>query len=170
MRQKHAHALWHLDFHECSRRVSGANGEWHTPKVLCILDDHSRLCCHIQWYLNETSEVLIHGLSQAFYKRGLPRVLMTDNGGAMIAHETCNGLAKLSISHETTLPYSPYQNGKQKSFWGNLEGRLLAMLKKVEPLSLDYFNNVTQAWVEMEYNKKKHYEIGMPPFAFSADA
>ncbi len=88
---------------------------------------------------------------------------MTDNGGAMIAHETCNGLAKLSISHETTLPYSPYQNGKQESFWGNLEGRLLAMLTKVEPLSLDYLNNVTQAWVEMEYNKKKHYEIGMPP-------
>ena len=159
---EHAHALWHLDFHECSRRVSDANGEWHTPKVLCVLDDHSRLCCHIQWYLNETSEVLIHGLSQAFYKRGLPRALMTDNGGAMIAHETCNGLAKLSISHETTLPYSPYQNGKQESFWGNLEGRLLAMLTKVEPLSLDYLNNVTQAWVEMEYNKKKHYEIGMP--------
>jgi len=50
----------------------------------------------------------------------------------MIAHETCNGLAKLSISHETTLPYSPYQNGKQESFWGNLEGRLLAMLKQVD--------------------------------------
>jgi len=159
----HVHALWHLDFHVCSRRVVDSNGEWHTPRALCILDDHSRLCCHIQWYLNETAEVLIHGLSQAFYKRGLPRALMTDNGAAMIAHETCNGLAKLSISHETTLPYSPYQNGKQESFWGQLEGRLLAMLKQVEPLTLDYLNNVTQAWIEMEYNKTRHNEIGMPP-------
>ena len=160
---KHVHALWHLDFHECSRRVVDSDGNWYTPKALCILDDHSRLCCHIQWYLNETAEVLIHGLSQAFYKRGLPRALMTDNGAAMLAHETCNGLAKLSIIHETTLPYSPYQNGKQESFWGNLEGRLLAMLKRVEPLTLNYLNDVTQAWVEMEYNKKRHNEIGMTP-------
>ena len=160
---EYVHALWHLDFHHGSRRVADTQGQWHTPKALCIMDDHSRLCCHIQWYLNETAEVLIHGLSQAFYKRGLPRALMTDNGAAMIAHETCNGLARMSISHKTTLPYSPYQNGKQESFWGNLEGRLIAMLKQVDTLTLDYLNYVTQAWVEMEYNKKQHHEIGMTP-------
>ncbi len=160
---EYSHALWHLDFHHCSRRVTDTDGQWHTPKVLCVLDDHSRLCCHIQWYLNETAEVLIHGLSQAFYKRGLPRALMTDNGSAMTAHETCNGLARLSVSHETTLPYSPYQNGKQEAFWASLEGRLIAMLKQVDPLTLDYLNHVTQAWVEMEYNKKRHHEIQMTP-------
>lgn len=159
----YSNQLWHLDFHECSRRVADSNGDWHTPKALCILDDHSRLCCHIQWYLYETTELLIHGLTQAFFKRGLPRALMTDNGAAMIAHETRNGLAKLSITHETTLPHSPYQNGKQEAFWGNLEGRLLAMLQQVEPLTLEYLNNATQAWVEMEYNKRKHQEIGIPP-------
>ncbi len=160
---EHAHELWHLDFHECSRRVVDASGHWHTPKALCILDDHSRLCCHIQWYLHETAEMLIHGLSQAFYKRGLPRSLMTDNGSAMIAHESRNGLARFGISHETTLPYSPYQNGKQESFWGQLEGRLLAMMVRIDSLTLDYLNTATQAWVEMEYNKKRHDEIGMTP-------
>jgi len=160
---EHVHQLWHLDFHEGSRRIVDSKGEWHTPKVLCILDDRSRLCCHIQWYLNETADVLFHGLSQAFHKRGLPRALMTDNGSAMIAHETRNGLLKLGINHEKTLPYSPYQNGKQESFWGNLEGRLLAMLTRVESLTLDYLNLTTQAWVEMEYNKSKHAEIGISP-------
>ena len=28
-----------------------------------------------------------------------------------------------------TLPYSPYQNAKQESFWGRIEGRLMAMLE-----------------------------------------
>ncbi len=167
---QNAHELWHLDFHDGSRRVVDAAGQWHTPKALCILDDHSRLCCHIQWYLNETTEVLIHGLSQAFYKRGLPRALMTDNGSAMIAHETCNGLKRYGISHETTLPYSPYQNGKQESFWGQLEGRLLAMMAKIDPLTLDYLNNASQAWVEMEYNKKRHDEINMPPIQRMLDS
>jgi hypothetical protein len=44
----------------------------------------------------------------------------------MIAAETTQGLQRLSIVHDTTLPYSPYQNGKQESSWGQVEGRLLA--------------------------------------------
>jgi hypothetical protein len=32
---------------------------------------------------------------------------MTDNGSAMLAQETTEGLARLSIVHETTLCYSP---------------------------------------------------------------
>lgn len=35
-----------------------------------VIDDRSRLVCHLQWYLDETAESLIHGLSQAFMKRG----------------------------------------------------------------------------------------------------
>ena len=114
----HVHGLWHLDFHECSRAILTATGEWKKPRVLGILDDRSRLCCHLQCYLDETADSLIHGLSQAFHKRGLPRALLTDNGAAMLAAETTEGLERLGIVHHTTLPYSPEQNGKQESFWG----------------------------------------------------
>jgi hypothetical protein len=127
--------------------------------ALCILDDYSRLCCHIQWYLNETADCLIHGLTQAFFKRGLPRSLMTDNGSCMIAQETENGLLRLGVVHDTTLPYSPYQNGKQETFWDQLEGRLMAMLRHVDPLSLEFLNLSSQAWVEQEYNRAYHEEI-----------
>ena len=140
-----------------------AKGVWHTPKALCVLDDRSRLCCHIQWYLAETAENLIHGLTQAFQKRGLPRALMSDNGPAMLAAETENGLLRLGIVHETTLPYSPYQNGKQESFWGQLEGRLIAMLKNVDLLSLEFLNRASQAWAELEYNRGVHCEIATTP-------
>lgn len=156
------HALWHLDFHQASRVVD-VNGQWYSAQALCILDDRSRLCCHIQWYLSETAEVLFHGLCQAFHKRGLPRSLMTDNGAAMIAHETTNGLERLAIVHDTTLPYSPYQNGKQEAFWAQLEGRLMAMLTQVQPLTLAFLNRATQAWIEQEYNRRIHNEIGTTP-------
>jgi len=159
----HVHSLWHLDFHKSKLRVADNYGEWHTPIALCILDDCSRLCCHIQWYYQETAEILQHGLLQAFMKRGLPRSLMTDNGAAMVAHETTNGLLGLSIKHDRTLPYSPYQNGKQESFWGQLEGRLMSMLSRVEPLTLETLNYSTQAWSEMEYNRKRHQEISCSP-------
>jgi hypothetical protein len=98
----HVHQLWHLDFHQGSRKVLTSQGQWHTPMLLGVLDDHSRLCCHLQWYLDETAESLIHGLCQAIAKRGLPRALMTDNGAAMLAGETTEGLERLGIQRWLT--------------------------------------------------------------------
>src|SRR4029077_1550620 len=125
----HVGGLWHLDFHHGSRKILSAQGEWFQPVMLAILDDHSRLLCHAQWYRRETAESLVHGLVQAFLKRGLPRALLTDNGSPMIDAETLQGLARLGILQQTTLPRSPYQNGKQEAFWSPIEGRLLAMLE-----------------------------------------
>ena len=161
----HVSALWHLDFHHASRKVLGRAGHWVKPLLLGVIDDRSRLVCHLQWYLDETAESLVHGLSQAFMKRGLPRALMTDNGAAMLADETVSGLAVLGIVHQTTLPYSPYQNAKQESFWGRVEGRLMAMLEGEASVTLDLLNQATQAWVEQEYHRTLHSEIGTTPLA-----
>ena len=90
--------------------------QWYKPKALYILDDRSRLCCHIQWYQGESADELIHGLIQAFQKRGLPRSLLTDNGSAMKAGETGNGLLGLGIVHSKTLPYSPMSMGIKNLF------------------------------------------------------
>lgn len=159
----HVHALWHLDFHDGSRKVLTAAGAWKTPKLLGVLDDKSRLCCHLQWYLDETGEALVHGLAQAIQKRGLPRALLTDNGAAMIAAETIEGLARLGIVHHTTLPYSPEQNAKQEVLWAQVEGRLIAMLEGEPELSLALLNQATQAWVEEEYQRRRHDELGTSP-------
>jgi hypothetical protein len=113
--------------------------------------------------LAEDTESLCHGLQQAIQKRGLPRALLTDNGSAMLAAETREGLERLGIIHHLTLPYSPEQNGKQESFWGQTEGRLIAMLEGEPELSLTLLNNATIAWVEAEYHRTVHRELGVPP-------
>ena len=107
-----SHGLWHCDMHHGKRRVPTPSGEWKTSILLGFLDDHSRLGCHLQWYLAETAEVFVHGLCQAFMKRGLPRALMSDNGSAMTAGEVEEGLHRLGIVHVTTLAYAPYQKSK----------------------------------------------------------
>ena len=161
----HVNALWHLDFHHGSRKVVTAKGEWMTPMLMGVMDDRSRLVCHLQWYLDETAQSLIHALCQAFMKRGLPRALMTDNGAAMVAEETTHGLAGLGVLQQTTLPYSPYQNGKQEAFWGRVEGRLMALLDGEENLTLATLNLATQAWVEQEYHRTRHGELDATPLA-----
>jgi transposase InsO family protein len=160
---EYVHGLWHLDFHHGSRQVLRADGTRVTPILLGVLDDRSRLCCHAQWYLAETAETLVHGLAQAFQKRGLPRAALMDNGAPMLAAETREGLLRLGVHQATTLPYSPYQNAKQEVFWAQAEGRLLAMLDGVVELTLPLLNEATQAWVEMEYHHALHSETGQTP-------
>jgi len=158
--------LWHADFHHGSLKVLTAAGTWVTPVLLAFLDDRSRLCCHAQWYLAETAATFVHGLIQAIQKRSLPRALLTDNGSPMIAAETREGLVRLGITHDTTLPYSPHQHAKQEVWWAQVEGRLLAMLEGVaHELRLDLLNEATQAWVELEYQRTRHREIGETPLA-----
>jgi transposase InsO family protein len=158
--------LWHADFHYGSLKVLTSAGTWVTPVLLAFLDDRSRLCCHAQWYLAETAETFVHGLSQAMQKRGMPRALLTDNGAPMLAAETREGLERLGITQATTLPYSPYQNAKQEVFWAHVEGRLLAMLEGLAAdLRLDVLNEATQAWIELEYHRKVHAETGETPLA-----
>lgn len=160
----HIHALWHLDFHHSSSLpILDQKGKWHKPLLLAIMDDRSRLVAHAQWYLDETAEMLVHGVIQALQKRGLPRSLMTDNGSAMISAEFTQGLERLSILHQPTLPYSPYQNAKQEVFWGQVEGRLMAMMEGVSDLSLELLNRATLAWVEFEYHRKIHSETNATP-------
>ena len=140
-----------------------ASGRWQRVRLLGILDDCSRLGCHVQWYLTEDTERLVHGLSQGLQKRGLPRALMTDRGGAETAAELTEGLVRLGIVHQPTLPYSAYQNAKQEVFWAQVEGRLLAMLEDVEALTLEQLNLATLAWLEREYHRTVHRELGATP-------
>jgi putative transposase len=158
-------SLLHFDAHHGSRKVLTSKGEWVTPILFGVLDDRSRLACHLQWYLSEATEVVVHGLSQAFQKRGLPRASLSDNGPAMIAVEVVDGLTRLGVLQQTTLPYTPEANAKIEILWASVEGRLMAMLEHVADLSLAMLNEATLAWVEHEYNRKVNSETGQTPVA-----
>lgn len=161
----HVGALWHTDFHACSRQILGRDGAWVTPQLVAVCDDYSRLVCHAQWYLAETAESLVHGLCQAFAKRGLPRALMFDNGRAMKAAEVYQGLKRRSVEPEYTLEYSAYQNGKQEVVWAAVEGRLMAQLESVpaEALTLELLNEATIAYFEFDHNRDWHGETKQRP-------
>jgi transposase InsO family protein len=158
--------LYHWDAHHGSLKVVTRRAEWVRPILFGVLDDRSRLICHLQWYLgSECAQDVAHGLSQAFMRRGLPRAALSDNGSAMLAEEITEGLARLGILHETTLAFSPYMNAKSETLWSTVEGRLMAMLEGVADLTLEFLNEATQAWVEFDYNRKIHSETGQTPLA-----
>jgi transposase InsO family protein len=161
---EYVNQLWHWDGHKTSVQVLTPRGEYETPILIGILDDHSRLGCHLQWYLGaERERILAHALSQAFMKRGIPASGYHDNGKAMTGEEIQEGLTRLGVVDANTLPYSAYMNGKVEVFWKSVEGQLLAMLQDVRDLTLEALNEATQAWVEYHYNRERHSETGQKP-------
>lgn len=155
----HVGALFHLDGHQGSLKVLNRHGAWITPIALCVIDDCSRLICHLQWYGHENTECLVHCVSQALQRRGLPRTVYSDNGAAMIAGEFSAGLHHLGVLALTTPPRSAWMNGKQETLWNRVEARLLAMLDAVPNLTLQQLNAASCAWVEHEYHATVHREL-----------
>ena len=162
----HIGALFHLDGHQGSLKVLNRHGEWITPIALCVIDDCSRLICHLQWYAHENTQCLVHVVSQAFQRRQLPRAIYSDNGSAMISGEFTAGLQRLGVLALTTRPRSAWMNGKQETLWGRIERRLMAMLDAVPNLTLAQLNEASFVWVEQEYQLSVHRELdGATPLA-----
>jgi len=156
----HVGAMFHLDGHVCSRPVLLRSGQWFQPRGICVIDDHSRLICHLQWYAtHENTEILVHCFSQAVQRRGLPRLLHNDNGSAMISGEFTQGLDRLGIDYRRIQPKHAWQNGKQEKVWDRVEERLLAMLDAVPNLTLAQLNEASYAWTELEYQRTVHREL-----------
>ena len=161
---EHNNAVWHWDGHAGSRQVLTPHGEYETPILIGILDDRSRLGCHLQWYYGaERAEIVADALSQAIMKRGLPASGYHDNGSAMIAEEVQEGLMRLGVVDARTLPHSAYMNGKIEVLWSSVEGQLMAMLENVKILTLEALNEATQAWCEYMYNRSEHTETRQKP-------
>ena len=159
----YVNALWHIDFHVGSRPVLLADGTWQKPQLFACVDDRSRLVCHAQWYLSECTHTVVHGLTQAIHKRGLPRALMSDRGTAELSGEVLEGLQKCGIDSCPTASRSPEMNAKVESLWNSVEGHFLPMLERFGPLDLPTLERYFQAWVEFDYNRSEHGETGQPP-------
>jgi transposase InsO family protein len=159
----HVHALWHLDFKDGPLPVLTRAGKREHPQLFGCIDNRSRLGCHLQWYLGEGAEELVHGFGQGLQKRGKPARLMMDNGPAMKAGEVRQGLVDLGIVRAEIPDYSPEHNAIVEAFWKQITLRLLPMLESVPNLTLAQLNEATHAWLELEYNCSVHSETGQTP-------
>jgi len=129
--------------------------------LFAIIDDHSRLIPHAQFYLRENIESFRDCLIQALQKRGLPRRLFVDNGAPFRSHRLKYACARLGIALLHTTPYSPESKGKIERAIKTIRMQVLPLLP--QELTLQTLNQRLKGWVEEEYQKRKHSSTGQSP-------
>ena len=152
----------------------------HGPKVLhegsqrktylfAILDDHSRLIPHGQFYLAENLENYLDCLWSALRKRGVPRKLYVDNGPSFRSHRLQIGCASLQIALTYARPYRPQGKGKIERFFRTVRSQFLSTLPA--ELILDDLNRRFDDYLENLYHQRQHGGTGMSPLErYLADA
>lgn len=131
--------------------------------LFAVIDDHSRLIPHAQFYLSETIDSFRDCLLAALAKRGLPRRLYVDNGSAFRSHTLKYGCARLGIALLHTAPYTPEGRGKIERFFLTVRKQFLPLLP--HELTLEKLNGLLASWIQDEYHQRVHSSTGETPLA-----
>ena len=155
----HANELWQAD--TLFGPYVHHNGTPTQSKLIAFLDDCSRVCCHGQFFIAETTDTLIEALKAAFYKRGVPQALYVDNGSIYTSKEIVQICARVGC----LLHHAPVRDGAAKGkverFFRTVRDQFL--IRQLDLSSLDALNRAFTEWVEERYNAQIHSVLGMPP-------
>lgn len=122
---------------------------------LCaIMDDHSRLIIHAEFYLSETFDSLKDCLRKAVARRGIPQRFYVDNGACYRSTNLEQILAGLGIALSHTRPYTPQGRGKIERWFRTLRDGFLPISGEGGQV-LSALNERLCAWVE-DYNGRLH--------------
>lgn len=148
------------------------NGKKQQAYLMAYIDDSSRLITHAQFYLSQDIISLRHSFKEALLKRGIPKLLYTDNGKIY----RCQAFEYLCANMGVTLlraePYTPNSKGKIERFFRSCRLRFLSTLKPNSIKDLDDLNFRFNKWLLDDYQKKPHTALnGISPLdAFLAQS
>lgn len=134
--------------------------------LIAIIDDHSRLIIHAEFYLAETRENFLDCLRVAILKRGLPQVLYVDNGSCFRALHLEQVTAQLGVAIKHSRPYTPQGRGKIERWFRYVRENFIQVLRIKEghdqAPKLDFLNQNFSDWVD-EYNNREHSSTKQAP-------
>lgn len=128
--------------------------------LIVLIDDHSRLVVHGEFYLTERLVSFMDAFEKALLRRGVPRKLYVDNGAAFRSRHLEYVTASLGIGLTHSRPYKPQGRGKIERFFRTvrsdfLMGRAIGTLEEI--------NEGFGEWLKV-YHGRKHGVTGQRPF------
>ncbi len=159
----HPNEIWQSDVMH-GPYVRTDDGKSKKSYLIAIIDDHSRLIIHAEFYLAETLDNLLDALRQGILKRGLPQKFYVDNGACFKAVHLEQVAAQLGIGISHSRPYTPQGRGKIERWFRYVRENFLHSQTKDLIEKFDLLNHNFAEWVD-EYNNKVHSTTKQTPYA-----
>jgi len=137
------------------------NGTKIQARLICFIDDASRIIPHGEFFPSDNIENLMKALQSAIYKRGLPEQIYVDNGSNYASREMTLVCARLGIILSHTPVRDGAAKGKIERFFRTVRESFL--IRQLDLSSLEALNRQFINWVEDEYNSQPHSTIQMKP-------
>jgi transposase InsO family protein len=136
------------------------DGKMRKAYLIAILDDHSRLIVHAEFFLTEGLNDFKSCLKLAIEKRGLPHKLYIDNGSCYKALNLEQVTALLGVGIVHTPPYTPQGRGKIERWFRYVRESFLVTCG--ENMSLQSLNESFDSWVDT-YHNRVHSTTNLTP-------
>ena len=137
------------------------NGKSRKTFLIAFIDDASRLITHAEFFYQDNTDNMIDAFRTALYKRGKPERLYFDHGSNYTSKEILQACMRLDIH----LSHAPVRDGAAKGkierFFRGFRDRFLVLQNQFD--SLEQINELTQKWIEEEYNNQPHSSLQMKP-------
>ena len=134
--------------------------------LLSYIDDASRLCTYSKFYYAQDFASLRASLKEAVLRRGVPRLLYTDNGKIYRSQQFEYMCASIGCKVLHAKPFMPNQKGKIERFFRTVRSRFLSKIDTNNIKDIDELNEKHFQWLEEDYQRKQHSSIGMSPLDF----
>lgn len=134
--------------------------------LIAFIDDASRLATHAQFCIEQNFTAVRNVFKEAVLKRGVPKMIYTDNGKVYRSGQLAVICANLGCTLLHTEPYTPSAKGKVERFFRTVRMRFLSRLKVDEIKSLEELNLRFWQWLEEDYQRKIHSSLGMSPLDY----
>lgn len=134
--------------------------------LIAFIDDASRLICHAEFFEMQNFSALRKVFKDAVLKRGIPKLVYTDNGKIYRSGQMACVCASLGSHLIHTQPYTPRSKGKIERFFLTVRQRFLTTLDINNIKNVDELNIRFWQWLEEDYQRKLHSALGMSPLDF----
>jgi transposase InsO family protein len=129
-----------------------------------FLDDCSRYPVYGQFYLSQNFETLRHCFKEAVLRRGIPRLVYTDNAKIYRSQQFEYICASLGCTLLHSQPFVPRGRGKVERMFGTVRTRFLNNIDPSTVKDLDDLNQRFFRWLEDDYKRKAHNGLnGLSP-------
>jgi transposase InsO family protein len=156
---EHANDLWQTDL-MYGAYVMCDDGKTRQTYLLAYIDDATRLVTFAGFFITQDIISLRESFREAVLRRGVPKILYTDNGKIYRSQAfayLCAGIGVTLLHHAVRAAHS---KGKIERFFRTVRMRFMSRLAKEDTGSLAALNEKFQRWLEDDYQRKPHDGLG----------